>query len=84
MSSNKMLQGVELISCAKASASAGAVAAADNCGYGKNVEQFQSALRTACGDMGVDIDDLSDLLTDQQQVKQEGGVEVAPDTMGNL
>ena len=83
-SNEKALEGIELISCAKASAAAGASAAADNCGYGEDIEQFQAALKSACSEMGVDVSDLSDLLTDQQQVRQEGGVEVAPDTMGSL
>lgn len=84
MSSQTPLTGIELISCAKASAASGATAAANNCGYGDHVEQFRAALQTACADMGVDIDGLADLLTEQQQVRQEGGIEIAPETMNDL
>lgn len=84
MTANKPLKRIELISCAKASAASGAAAAASNCGYGDNVEQFRAELKAACADMGVDIDGLADLLTEQQQILQEGGIEVAPDTISEL
>ncbi|MEM9803655.1 MAG: hypothetical protein AAF959_00120 [Cyanobacteria bacterium P01_D01_bin.56] len=84
MTSQTPLTGIELISCAKASAASGATVAADNCGYGDNIEQFRTALQTACADVGVDVDGISDLLTEQQQIKQEGGIEIAPDTSTSL
>lgn len=84
MTAKKPLKGIELISCAKASAASGASAAANNCGYGENVDQFRTELKAACADMGVDIDGLADLLTEQQQVIQEGGIEIAPETMEDL
>lgn len=84
MSAKTPLEGIELISCAKASAGSGATAAADNCGYGNNIEQFRTDLRAACADMGVEIDGLADLLTEQQQIIQESGLEIAPDTMEDL
>ena len=84
MTNQTPLTGIELISCAKASAASGPVAAAKNCGYGDDVEQFRTTLQTACADMGVDIEGVSDLLTEQQQVIQEGGIEVAPESMERL
>lgn len=84
MSSQKPLTGIELISCAKASATAGASTAANNCGYGENVDQFRTELKAACASMGVDIDGLADLLTEQQQIMQEGGIEIAPETAEDL
>ncbi|MEM1251911.1 MAG: hypothetical protein AAGI69_05720 [Cyanobacteria bacterium P01_H01_bin.21] len=84
MTSKEPLTGIELISCAKASASSGPATAAKNCGYGDNIEQFRTNLQSACADMGVDIDGVADLLTEQQQVINEGGIEIAPETMDDL
>ena len=84
MPSQTPLTGIELISCAKASAASGPSVAAQNCGYGDDVEQFRSTLQTACADMGVDVEGVADLLTEQQQVVKEGGIEIAPDTTSQL
>ncbi|MEM9805080.1 MAG: hypothetical protein AAF959_07345 [Cyanobacteria bacterium P01_D01_bin.56] len=84
MTSQKALNGIELISCAKASASAGVEAAAKNCGYGADIETFRAALQQACADMGVEVDGIADLVTDQQQVALDGGLEIAPDTASDL
>ena len=84
MSSKQVLIGIELISCAKASAALGPVVAAKNCGYGDDIEQFRSSLQSACADMGVDVDGVADLLTEQQQVIKEGGIEIAPESMDEL
>lgn len=84
MTSQKMLEGIELVSCAKASASAGVATAAKNCGYAADIEQFRAALQKACADMGVEVDGIADLLTDQQQAIQEGGLEIAPETASDL
>ena len=61
MSSQTPLTGIELISCAKASAASGPEAAARNCGYGDDVEQFRTVLQTACSDMGVEVDGVSEI-----------------------
>ena len=84
MTNQTPLTGIELISCAKASAASGSAVAAKNCGYGSDIEQFRTVLQTACADMGVDVEGVSDLLTEQQQVIQEGGIEVAPESMDRL
>lgn len=84
MSNKELLTGIELISCAKASAASGPVVAARNCGYGDDIEQFRTSLQSACADMGVDVDGVADLLTEQQQAVKEGGIEIAPETMDKL
>ena len=80
-----MLKGIELIDCAKANAKDGAEAAANRCGYGDNIGLFMENLNQACQEIGVDINELSDLITDQHIAKQtRGGVEIAPDTTTKL
>ena len=80
-----MLQGIELINCAKANAKQGSAAAAKNCGYGENIGLFTENLNKACQQIGVDINELNDLITDQQ-IAKEGGkiVEISPDTVSDL
>ena len=84
MSANTPLEGTDLVDCAKANAKQGLETAANLCGYGENIGLFQQNLQQACERMGVNIDHLSDLITDQQQVKRRGGIEVAPDTTSDL
>jgi hypothetical protein len=74
MTSSVPLQGVELISCAKANAKQGLKTTANLCGYGNNIELFQNNLKQAGQDMGVDLEDLSDLITAQQQVREMGEI----------
>ena len=81
----KPLTGSALVTCAKANAIRGITDAATNCGYGQNTQQFQENLRVACEEMGVDIQDLSDLITAKQQAARDrGGVEISPDSFANL
>lgn len=84
MASSQPLQGIELIDCAKANAPQGIETAAHLCGYGSDLNKFDQALRQACQNIGVDINQLSDLITDQQPIKQSLGIEVAPDTPSQL
>ena len=80
-----MLQGIELIDCAKASAKQGSAAAAKNCGYEDNVGLFIENLNKACQQIGVNISELDDLITDQQIAKENTRViEVSPDTVSDL
>jgi hypothetical protein len=80
-----MLQGIELINCAKASAKQGSSAAAENCGYDQNIDLFISNLHQACQEIGVNVTELSDLITDQQIAKENRKViEVAPETVSDL
>lgn len=84
MPSSTPLKGLELIDCAKANAKQGITTAANLCGYGENLNIFKQELKQACQDIGVEIDELSDLITDQQLVKENSGIEVAPDTLSDL
>lgn len=84
MASPKPLQGIELIDCAKANAKQGRETAAELCGYGEKLDTFQQELKQACQNIGVEIHELSDLITDQQTVRVNGGIEVAPDTASEL
>lgn len=85
MASSTPLQGLELIDCAKANARQGLKTAAAQCGYGQDLNHFQQALKQACDQIGVEIHELSDLITDQQAARQSGGgLDVAPDTSSEL
>ena len=65
-----MLQGIELINCAKANAKQGSAIAAEHCGYGENIGLFIENLHQACQQIGVDINELDDLITDQQIARE--------------
>ncbi|WP_416674218.1 hypothetical protein [Egbenema bharatensis] len=84
MSASKPLKGIELVDCAKANARQGVEVAAELCGYGQDIISFQQELQQACQGMGVEISELSDLITEQQTVRQRGGVEIAPDSPSSL
>ena len=80
-----MLKGIELIDCAKANAKQGVAVAAKQSGYEENIALFQENLNKACTEIGVNIDELSDLITDQQIVKENNkGLDIAPDTTTQL
>lgn len=78
------LKGTELVACAKPNANQGVDVAAQQCGYGQDTDAFMSELRRACHDMGVDLEEFQDLITEQQQLKSGRGVEIAPDSQGKL
>lgn len=78
------LKGTELVACAKPNANQGLAVAAQQCGYGNDTETFMAELEKACQSMGVDLNDFEDLITEQQRVKKLGGVEIAPDSQGEL
>ena len=84
MAQTQPLQGTELIDCAKASATQGLEEAAQNCGYGEDTERFQNSLRQACDRIGIHINELGDLITPQQKVRQGRGIEIAPDSKDSL
>ncbi|MEN9518808.1 MAG: hypothetical protein RLZZ381_1396 [Cyanobacteriota bacterium] len=80
-----MLQGIELIDCAKANAKQGVEVAASLSGYEKNVDLFIENLQVACQQIGVKISELEDLITDQQLAKENRQViEISPDTADEL
>ena len=84
MSASSTLTGIELIDCARANAKQGVEVASRQCGYGTDFTRFSQALQDACHHIGVEIHELSDLITDSQSLIQQGGVEIAPDTNGAL
>jgi hypothetical protein len=84
MAQTEPLHGTELIDCAKASANLGVKEAAKNCGYAEDINTFESQLKQACQQIGVNIDNLSDLVTPQHQMKQGQGIEIAPDSKSSL
>ncbi|MEZ2242089.1 hypothetical protein [Microcoleus sp.] len=84
MASSQPLKGIELIDCAKANAPQGIATAAQLCGYGSDFHTFDRELKLACQNIGVQFQELSDLITDQQMMQSGMGIEVAPDTPSEL
>jgi hypothetical protein len=84
MTAAQPLKGIALIDCARANAQQGIDTAARLCGYGRDLHTFSRELSQACQDIGVHIHALTDLITDQQRITQEKGVEIAPDTPSKL
>ena len=79
-----MLKGIELIDCAKANAKQGVEVAAAQSGY-DNIDLFVENLHAACQQIGVNISELEDLITDQQIAKENRHVEeVAPESISDL
>ena len=84
MAASSKLQGLELIDCAKANAKQGIETAAQLCGYQTDLSRFQQQLQQACQQIGVEVSELSDLITDHPAVGQAPGIEIAPDTASEL
>ncbi len=84
MASTAPLKDIELIDCAKANAKQGVETAANLCGYGEDIKAFQQELKQACERINIKYNELTDLITEQQNLIQMGGVEVAPDTASEL
>jgi hypothetical protein len=61
MSSSQPLQGNDLVDCAEANANADLAVAADLCGYGQDVDEFEAALKQACQQMNIEIESFHDL-----------------------
>ncbi|WP_218082566.1 hypothetical protein [Anthocerotibacter panamensis] len=84
MTSTAPLKGIDLIDCARANVDEGQGTASQRCGYGADVEQFMQELRRACDQIGVELHTFSDLDADTKRGLRAGGVEIAPQTTGNL
>ncbi len=84
MTASQPLEGIDLIDCAKANTKHGIETASQQCGYGQDLEAFISALQIACQDIGVELQELSDLLTEQQRNPKQRGIEIAPDSTSSL
>jgi len=84
MTASAPLDGIALIDCAKANAKNGITVAAQQCGYGDSHEQFLDAVQNACQSIGVDINELRDLISEQQKLKVTQGIEISPDSPSDL
>ncbi|WP_404790083.1 hypothetical protein [Altericista sp. CCNU0014] len=84
MASAEPLKGIVLIDCAKANAPQGIQTAAALCGYGDDLSTFERELKRACRDIGIEIKELTDLMTDPRKMTQDKGIEIAPDTPSQL
>jgi hypothetical protein len=80
MASSTPLQGLELVDCARANAKQGIETAAELCGYGEDLNTFSRQLKQACDDMGVTVNELSDLITEQDGLIKTEGEIVAPES----
>lgn len=78
------LKDTDLVDCARANAKQGVETAAALCGYGGDIATFRRELQKACDRMGVKFNELSDLITDQQDLMRFGGEIVAPDSASDL
>jgi hypothetical protein len=85
MAAQSPLTGVVLVDCAKANAKSGSAIAATQCGYGDDIQGFRAALQSACDEMGVTFDDLSDLINeDKQSWPTQIGFEAASNTLSEI
>jgi hypothetical protein len=58
---------------------------ARQCGYQENIGLFRENLTKACQQIGVNIQELNDLITDQQMAKESRkNLEIAPETTTEL
>ncbi|MCL6436670.1 MAG: hypothetical protein K6T90_21165 [Leptolyngbyaceae cyanobacterium HOT.MB2.61] len=77
------LHGAELIDCARANGTFGVQVAAERCGYGHSLEEFEQALKQACDSIGVEFRGFNDLVKPLES-EQDLGVVIAPDTTNQL
>lgn len=80
MASPTPLKGLELVDCARANAKQGIETAAELSGYGDDLKTFSRELKQACEDMGVTFNELSDLITEQDNLIKVEGEIVAPES----
>lgn len=84
MASPTPLKGLELVDCARANAKQGIETAAQLCGYGEDLNTFSQQLKQACEQMNVKFNELTDLITEQDNlIKMEGEI-VAPESATEL
>ncbi len=83
MASSTPLTGIELIDCARANSNAGIELAAKRCGYGQDLNAFESQLQTDCNRMGISVSSFNDLIAMEQKLNPSG-IEIAPDSKAKL
>ncbi|MGL5875637.1 MAG: hypothetical protein ACRC2R_25285 [Xenococcaceae cyanobacterium] len=76
MASSTQLKGIELISCAQASAEQGLATAARQCGYGNNIILFQKNLTQAGRQIGIKLDNMSNLTVSPTKIRKRGEVKI--------
>ncbi|CDN13868.1 hypothetical protein RintRC_4261 [Richelia intracellularis] len=85
MNTLKKLYGTELVDCARANAKQGIKIAAYQCGYGEDIASFAQKLHQACEQMNLQIQELSQLITDHDKILEfHGGDIFAPRTPSQL
>ncbi|MBW4623145.1 MAG: hypothetical protein KME17_27780 [Cyanosarcina radialis HA8281-LM2] len=84
MSSPTPLQGLDLIDCAKANSKAGIEVAAEQCGYGKDIATFELELQKASSNIGVKVENFSDLVALDTPPSSQPAIEIAPETPDKL
>jgi hypothetical protein len=83
MTASQPLTELDLIDCAQANSKQGLEVAAKQCGYGQDTDRFIECLQAACTDIGVEVQELKDLIVQQQAIKVPG-IEIAPDSPSEL
>jgi hypothetical protein len=83
MASIAPLTGSELFDCAKANGSKDIETVASRCGYGNDINAFEQALQQAGQHLGLEIHSFDDL-TKPPQERETEGVEIAPESLGQL
>lgn len=84
MASPTPLKGTDLVDCARANAKQGVQEAARLCGYGEDVTAFNRELKQACQQMGVEIAEIEDLITERDKLIERESETIAPETPSNL
>lgn len=77
------LTGIDLLNCAQANAKEGLDAAAEQCGYGTNTDEFRKALQQAAQEKNITVESLSDLLN-PDVLPVPTGEAIAPDSPSDL
>jgi hypothetical protein len=80
MASPTPLHDSELLDCVIANSKFGIAIAAENCGYGGDLERFQTELQKAGDAIGVDIQQFTDLTDLSRRDSGQAGLEIAPET----
>jgi hypothetical protein len=78
------LHDSELIDCAKANSKYNIETVAERCGYGSDIAAFERELKRAGDSMGLQINSFKDLIEDKPENQEKPGVEIRPDTKGQL
>jgi pyruvate-formate lyase-activating enzyme len=83
MASSSPLNGAVLVDCARANIQTGIDVAAHQCGYGKDTSAFKSALKSACDEMNIDLQEFASFAV-ENPVQAAEGMNVSPDSDANL